>query len=166
MKKTAFAMAAAAALMAAAPANAALACWEQDTAAAAKIRNLQSRLMVAALRCSASGVDVLPAYNRFVIANRSTIQAANGRIKQHFTRGFGDAGERQYDAFATMLANIYGGDETTQQTCGEAEATANEGVAAEGDIMKLLRVADAAGPTPPLPNGECPISFAAVAAPD
>lgn len=165
MKKTVMTLAAAMSL-AAAPANAASGCWEHDAAAAAKIRNLQSRLMVATLRCAATGVDVLPAYNQFVVANRPTLQAANGRIKEHFTKASGDAAQQDYDSFATMLANIYGGDETTQQTCGEAEATANAGVAAEGDIMKLLRIADAAGATPALPNGECPISFAQAVSPE
>ena len=35
-------------------------CWDQTQVAAAKVRDLQSRLMVATLRCSAMGVNVAP----------------------------------------------------------------------------------------------------------
>ena len=40
------------------PAQAAMGCWNQTQVAAAKVRDLQSRLMVATLRCQAMGVDV------------------------------------------------------------------------------------------------------------
>ena len=45
-------------------------CWNQTQVAAAKVRDLQSRLMVATLRCAAMGQDVAAAYNRFLAANR------------------------------------------------------------------------------------------------
>ena len=71
---------AAVALVQAQPASAAMSCWDQHETAAAKIRDLQSRLMVATLRCRAIGIDVLTAYNDFVRINRSTLQEANGVI--------------------------------------------------------------------------------------
>src|SRR3954469_13964992 len=72
---------AAAALLWAQSASAAMSCWDEHETAAAKIRDLQSRLMVATLRCRAIGIDVLTAYNDFVRVNRSTLQEANGVIK-------------------------------------------------------------------------------------
>ena len=40
------------------PAQAGEGCWNPTQVAAAKVRDLQSRLMVATLRCSAMGVNV------------------------------------------------------------------------------------------------------------
>jgi hypothetical protein len=146
------------------PAQAAMGCWDRNNAAAAKIRDLQSRLMVATLRCQAIGIDVLSAYNAFVSTNRSTIQAANGAIKAQFAAGYGSAAERQYDSFATALANRYGGDQTNAEICQETATVAQQAVATGGDISRLLEIAERVGVEPQLPGGECPISFASVAA--
>jgi hypothetical protein len=142
------------------PAHAAVGCWNPKQVAAAKVRDLQSRLMVATMRCSAMGIDVLPAYNNFVRTNRSTIQAANGVIKQQFTSGFGARGQSEYDKFATALANAYGADPTNAAICRETAARASQAVAANGDINRLVQIVDAMGATPRLPGGECRVNFA------
>jgi hypothetical protein len=152
---------AAAALLFVQPAQATMACWDQQQAAAARIRDLQSRLMVATMRCRAMGFDVLTAYNDFVRVNRSTIQAANGLIKAQFESGYGAEADTFYDRFTTALANEYGGDATSGEICGQTAEVAAEAAAAEGDIGRLLQLADRMGPTPQLPGGECPISFSA-----
>jgi hypothetical protein len=152
---------AAAALVFAQPAEAAMSCWGQQEAAAAKIRNLQSRLMVATIRCRTMGVDVLTSYNDFVTVNRDTIQAANGVIKAQFEAGHGAEGQTFYDSFTTALANAYGADPTNGEICDETAEVASEAVAAKGDIGALLALAERAGPPPELPGGECPISFSA-----
>ncbi len=146
------------------PANAAMGCWDQNQTAAAKIRDLQSRLMVATMRCRAMGVDVLPAYNEFVRVNRATIQSANGLIKAQFRAGYGEAlGEKSYDSFTTSLANSYGADETNVGVCEETAELAAEAVAAGGDVERLLEIAARVGSGPDLPGGRCPISFASAA---
>jgi hypothetical protein len=150
---------AAAALLAAQPAEAAMGCWAPESAAAAKVRDFQSRLMVATLRCRAIGVDVLTAYNDFVRENRSTLQAANGVIRAQFASGYGTEGETAYDHFTTALANGYGADATNDTVCDETAAAAQEAAAAAGDVTKLLALADRVGPAPQLPGGECPITF-------
>ncbi|HEY0413834.1 MAG TPA: hypothetical protein VGD66_11910 [Allosphingosinicella sp.] len=150
---------AAAALATAQPAQAAMSCWNAEGAAAAQLRDLQSRLMVATLRCRAIGVDVLTAYNDFVRENRSTIQAANGVLKAQFVTGYGREGDAAYDRFATALANEYGGDATTGQLCDDTAAAAEEAAAAGGDVTKLLAIAGRFGPAPDLPGGQCPIVF-------
>ena len=142
------------------PARAAMGCWDQNHAAAAKIRDLQSRLMVATMRCRAFGFDVLPEYNEFVRANRSTIQEANGLIKKQFTRGYGPQGQSRYDSFTTSLANAYGADETSVEVCEETAELASEAVAAAGNADRLLYIADSIGSRPDLPGGECPVSLA------
>ena len=72
-KRVSFMLGAAVALTlgGAVPAQAAMSCWNDTEVAAARVRDLQSRLMVDALRCRAFGIDILGAYNEFVRSNRS-----------------------------------------------------------------------------------------------
>ncbi len=152
---------AAAALLYAPPASAAMSCWDVHETAAAKIRDLQSRLMVATLRCRAMGIDVLTAYNDFVRINRSTLQEANGVIKAQFDQGYGREGTRFYDSFTTAMANHYGADATSDTVCEDTAAVAAEAVAAEGDVARLVDLADRTGGSPELPGGVCPITLTA-----
>jgi hypothetical protein len=154
---------AAAALMlcVAMPAQAAMGCWNPTQVAAAKVRDLQSRLMVATLRCQAMGADVSSAYNHFVRANRETIQGANAVLLAQFRNGFGGGqGDTQYDRFATALANIYGADATDAAVCAQTSALAEEAAAANGDISQLVTIEDRFGFSSELPGGQCGISFA------
>jgi hypothetical protein len=153
--------AAALTLCASMPAQAAMGCWNETQLAAAQVRDLQSRLMVASLRCAAMGVDVTSAYNRFVVANRATIQGANGVIMAQFRSGYGGQAQLHYDRFATALANEYGDDATDRTVCAETATVADEAAAAAGDVRQLVALDDRLGATPPLPGGQCPVSFAA-----
>ena len=150
---------AAAALVYAQPASAAMSCWDEQETAAAKIRDLQSRLMVATLRCRAMGIDVLTAYNEFIRINRSALQQANGVIKAQFDQGYGPEGTRFYDSFTTAMANEYGGDATSFEVCEETAAIAAEAAAADGDVAILVELADRTGRSPNLPGGVCPVSL-------
>jgi len=143
------------------PAQAAMGCWNDTQVAAAKVRDLQSRLMVATLRCQAMGADVTAAYNRFVATNRTTIQGANTVILAQFRAGHGGGAQMEYDRFATALANIYGDDATDAAICADTAALADEAAAAAGDIGQLVAIADRTGAAPALPGGQCVISFAA-----
>lgn len=159
VKKGGLCMAAAVMALEAVPAHATMGCWNETQVAAARVRDLQSRLMVDALRCRAFGIDILGAYNEFVRSNRATIQAANSVILAQFSRGFGGAAQTEYDRFTTALANAYGADRTTGETCAEAASVAAEAVAAGGDVERLVEIEERFGPAPALPGGECPISF-------
>lgn len=139
-------------------------CWDQRSAAAASIRDLQSRLMVGTLQCRAYGRDILDSYNGFVRANRSSIQAANAAIKAQLATDGADTAERRYDAFATALANSYGATATSDEGCAGLAVLAEDAAAAAGDIGRLLELADRVETRPELPGGRCPISFAATAA--
>jgi len=143
------------------PANAVMGCWNETQVAAAKVRDLQSRLMVATLRCQAMGQNVSDAYNRFVRANMSAIQGANGVLIAQFRAGYGGPqGQVQYDRFATALANIYGDDQTDRTVCAQTVALAEEGAAAAGDVEQLVALEDRLGFVSPLPGGQCTIDFA------
>jgi hypothetical protein len=161
MKKGGVLVAAAAMLCVSMPAQAAMGCWNSTQVAAAKVRDLQSRLMVATLRCQAMGADVSGAYNRFVRANRTTIQGANAVLLAQFRTGYGsNQGQTQYDRFATALANIYGDDATDRGICADTATLAEEAAAANGDIRQLVAIEDRLGFSPTLPGGECGYSFA------
>jgi hypothetical protein len=116
--------------------------------------------MVGALRCRASGINILPSYNRFVSANRETITAMNDRLKLHFASAAGPAeGQRRYDRFTTALANAYGAGSTGEESCAEMEDLAQEAAAASGSAA-LVRIADRAVPAPQLQGEVCPMTFA------
>jgi hypothetical protein len=142
------------------PAQAAMGCWNETELAAAKVRDLQSRLMVASLRCSAMGVDITPAYNRFVVANRETIQGANRVLLAQFRAGYGDEADLYYDRFATALANAYGDDATDRTICADTALVAEEAAAASGNVSALVALEDRFGFAPALPGGQCGITFA------
>jgi hypothetical protein len=152
--------AAAALLCVGMPAQAAMGCWDSSQVAAAKVRDLQSRLMVATLRCQAMGADVSQAYNRFVRANRETIQGANAVLLAQFRSGYGSQAQTHYDRFATALANIYGADATDHAVCADTAALAEEAAAANGDIRELVAIEDRFGFSSILPGGECSYTLA------
>ena len=161
MRKGGLFAAAAAMLCVSMPAHAVMGCWNSTQVAAAKVRDLQSRLMVATLRCQAMGADVSGAYNHFVRANREALQGANAVLLAQFRTGFGSSqGETQYDRFATALANIYGADATDQTVCADTGALAEEAAAANGDISRLVAIEDRFGFSSDLPGGQCGYSFA------
>lgn len=153
-------------MMGTVPAQAAMSCWNESQVDAARVRDLQSRLMVEALRCRAFGIDILGAYNEFVRANRAALQTANAVIMAQFSRGFGPGAQSEYDRFATALANEYGDDATSEESCAEAAAVAAEAVAANSDLSRLVAIEQRLGPPPSLPGGQCPPAFASAAALD
>jgi hypothetical protein len=158
VRKGALAVTTAAALLVAQPAQAAMGCWDQQPAAAAKVRDLQSRLMVAALRCKAMGYDVLAAYNDFIRRNRDALQTENGIIRAQFATGYGKDADLYYDRFTTSLANHYGGDATSGEICAETADALQQAAAAAGDLGRLIAIADRFGPAPELPGGACTIA--------
>jgi len=147
-------IAATAASVALAPAQAA--CWKSDEASAAGVRELQSMLMVAALRCQAAGHPMMDDYNQFVQANRGAIGAMNDRIKAHFIHAFGPVGgQRAYDSFTTSMANGYGAAASGADVCGAADSLAREGALLNGSVEGLKLLADREGLVAKLPEGLC-----------
>jgi hypothetical protein len=135
-------------------------CWNQTQVAAAKVRDLQSRLMVATLRCSAMGVNVAAAYNRFLAANRETIRGANAVLMNQFQAVHGRQAQVQYDRFTTALANIYGDDATSGPVCADTVVLAEEAAEAGGDVDTLVAIEDRLGFVSALPGGQCTVTFA------
>ena len=122
---------AAVALVAGTAAQAAPSCWRAGEVQAARVRQMQTMLMVATLRCRAARLDIVADYDAFVTRQNAAIAAANRRIKQHFAAAGG--AQADYDRFATSLANGFGDDETSEASCAEAAALARDGSAAVDD---------------------------------
>ena len=137
-------------------------CWAAQETSAAKVRDLQSMLMVAALRCRTSGVDVLASYNQFVRNNREALVATNSRLKVHFNTAYGPVeGQRAYDRFTTALANAYGAGDSGAESCSDMAELADYGALANGSATQLIAVAEQRGIQPELPTMRCPMTFAA-----
>lgn len=98
-------------------------CWNGAAVKAAKVRDLQTILMVGALQCRSSNYDVLGPYNKFVRTHRAAITAHNDVLKSHFVRT-GNA--RGYDRFTTALANGRSADTVDPNFCKETAALARE----------------------------------------
>jgi hypothetical protein len=90
----------AAALLAASPA------WADHCASPAEVTTLmvaeiQQRLMVAAYTC-----HYVEYYNRLVITHRTELRKSDKRMLHLFTSHDGSAGDDEYNAFKTRLANL------------------------------------------------------------
>ena len=131
----------------AAPATA-TSCWTRADIAAAKVREMQTKLMVAALQCRAGGVDILASYNRFIRDGRPVLRSANERLKAHFMAEGKSAGQQAYDRYTTALANSAG--QIRLGSCAEASALAAEAAMAKRDLLSLA-AREVAAPTLPSP---------------
>lgn len=92
-------------------------CVSSDEAAAFQMRDLQSRLMVAALSC-----NQLTAYNTFIERNRPTLTSAGKQLVAYFQRTGG--GEPALNRHLTELANAAGLSRASapEQYCGDTWA--------------------------------------------
>lgn len=139
-------------------------CWSAQEASAGTIRDLQTMLMVATLRCQAAHTDITADYNVFLGANKATIQKLNERLKTHFIKAAGPAGgQRAYDSFVTTLANAYGAQASTAEICGATAALEREAAMMAGDEEGLLLLAQRQGIATALPEGVCALATSDVA---
>ena len=146
--------AAAAALSVVSPANAA--CWSVDHVSAARVRDLQTFLMVETLRCNAMGFNISEEYNAFVRGNRAAIGQANNLLKSYFIKASGPVyGQSAYDRFTTRLANSYGSARTNEDTCDQAASISAEAAQMDNSSEGLEMIADRQGLDPALPGGRC-----------
>jgi len=113
-------------------------CWSEDVAAAAKMRNLDTMLMVSTLRCRTGGRDILPEYAQFLDQNRSALLTASATLQKHY----GSAAA--YDRFVTKVANHYGAG-VQGMTCRAFAEIAELARSVHGDIPKIVAIADQAG---------------------
>lgn len=136
-------------------------CWSPTEVEAATLRELQSRLMVASLRCAKSSHDVLPHYNAFVRSKRHLLTSGNTTLKAYFAKhNNGQGAARAYDRFAVALANRYGAGSGDLSECEGMEELAFSAASSEPSRASLVRIAQENGLEPILPGGRCGIVIA------
>ena len=137
------------------------ACWSPIEVEAATLRELQSRLMVASLRCAKSNHDVLPHYNAFVRSKRHLLISGNDILKAYFGKhNSRNAAVRAYDSFAVSLANRYGAGSGDLSECESMNKLAFSAASSEPSHAALVRIARENGLEPILPGGRCGIVIA------
>ena len=131
------------------------ACWTPAEADAAAVRDLQSRLMVATLRCARSEHDLLADYNRFVGSKKPLLQMGNKVLKQHFAKGKNRRqAQKAYDRYAVSLANRYGAGSGDLSECAgmalrlQRDRAANRGSTRLLDLCFRRRTRQTHSPSP------------------
>jgi hypothetical protein len=139
------------------PVSVAQACWSERAADAAQVRDMETMLMVSALRCRLSGANLLPAYNAFVRESRSALTEANDVLRLHFAP---QGGLNAYDRYVTSIANRYGAG-VEGLACADMASILAAAASERGSYAGLVRLAHASGAQPVLQGGVCPVVMAA-----
>ena len=85
------------------------ACWSSAAQDAAKIKHLNTMLMVTALRCRNTADNFLPQYNRFVAKHNALIGSQNNVLRGYLSQNYGARGaEGALDRMSIGFANSYG----------------------------------------------------------
>jgi hypothetical protein len=95
------------------------ACWEPEEYAAARMRDLQTVLMVSALKCGRAQPGMPAAYNRWVGRAKASLIEGEQKLLAHFVR---EGDKAKYDKFTTALANRYSDYAEDPKFCARAEA--------------------------------------------
>jgi hypothetical protein len=156
--KSAAATVALAATITAIPAQAA--CWTDQEVSAAKVRDLETMLMVASLRCRLSGQNFIGEYNRLIRSSRPALTAVNDTLRAHFIASNGPRGGLDsYDRYVTSIANRYGGG-AAGLDCRDMASILSAANAEGGSAAGLARLADDAGVEPVITGGTCGLTVA------
>jgi hypothetical protein len=134
-------------------------CWTQAEVAAAKVREMQTRLAVAAKACGGS-VDILPSYNKLLTMKKNALSVVDDRLRGHFLQS-SEMGERDYARYNAALELAYGAATASGDSCAEAAALAKEAASSHGD---LIAVADREVTVATLPSSVCPANAPVVLA--
>ena len=137
----------------AAPAQAS--CWKADQVAAAKVRDLETMLMVSSLRCRGNGGTMLSRYNKFVVQSRAALTLVNDTLRAHFAESVGQGRAlNAYDGYVTRIANRYGAG-AEGLSCNDLSSITDAAVSERPTFAALAALADRAGVQPMLDGGVC-----------
>lgn len=133
------------------------ACWGETAINAAKVRDMETMLMVSALRCRSSDAQILGAYNSFVRSSRVALTQVNDTLRRQFAD---QGGLNAYDRYVTSVANRYGAG-SEGLNCSDMSSILSAARAEGGSLAGLSRLATAAGVEPLLTSSRCSIALAA-----
>ena len=134
------------------------ACIDETLTHAARLHEFEMLMMNVSLRCSLMGVDMRPHYEAMVSAHQAQFDGAAQRL-QHYFATSGQAETRHgglYDRYATLIANRYGGGNTSLDSCHLFDSVVVEITRAAGDSGRTLgAVAHAMVEHPVLERATC-----------
>jgi hypothetical protein len=134
------------------------ACIDESLAHAARLHEFEMLMMNVSLRCSLMGVDMRPHYEAMVAAHQAQFDSAAQRL-QHYFATTGAPETRHgglYDRYATLIANRYGGGNTSLDSCRIFDSVAVEVTRAAPDNGRTLSaVAQAMVEHPVLERATC-----------
>lgn len=139
-----------------APAQAA--CWTAEQVSAAKVRDLDTMLMVASLRCRRTHVAVLNSYNDYVVKQRKALVRVNDTLRNHYASGDKKAAMNAYDNYVTKVANRYGAG-AEGLGCDDMQSIVEAMAAEAPQVEALIAVAERAGVNPYLDAPMCERPF-------
>lgn len=130
-------------------------CWTDAHYKAAQVRELDTMLMVEALRCRKTSANFVHHYNHFVEVSRTALLKANADLRAHFAAEVGERGAlNAYDNYMTTVANRYGAG-TEGLACEDVASIVAAAASAQGDAVELHRVALAADMRPSVSGDRC-----------
>lgn len=130
-------------------------CWDEASVVAAKTRELDTMLMVSALRCRKDAASFLADYNHFVRTSRPALLEINAKLKAHFDEGRGQRATLDaFDTYITAVANRYGAG-SDGLSCEDFGWIAKAAVGAAGSAARLAEIAEISRIEPVLPEGRC-----------
>lgn len=142
-------------------------CWSDAAYKAAQLRELDTMMMVEALRCRKTAANFVHDYNAFVVASRPTLLKANADLRQHFAGSVGTKGAlNAYDNYMTTVANRYGAG-TEGLACEDMASIVRAALATSGSADALYQVAQAANMVPSIAGDRCttlPLTTVSIAA--
>jgi hypothetical protein len=118
------------------------ACWTNAAQDAAKIKHLNTMLMVTALRCRNTSDNFLPHYNRFVVKHNALIGSQNNVLKSHLAATHGAGGAlNALDRMSIGYANSYGNGHKVMG-CSELKALASKLASESHGVVTMAAAAD------------------------
>jgi hypothetical protein len=118
------------------------ACWTNAAQDAAKIKHLNTMLMVTALRCRNTPDNFLPQYNRFVTRHNSLIGSQNAALKGYLAQTYGARGaEGALDRMSIGFANSYGNGHKTMN-CKQLKDLATKLSSESHGVVTMAAAAD------------------------
>ena len=147
-----------AAALVGAPAKAS--CWSPEQVSAAKVRDLDSMLMVASLRCRFEGTSLITRYNELVTRDRAALTQVNDTLRRHFAQSMTrSAALNAYDNYVTKMANRYGAG-VAGLNCGDMESIVNAALGEAPTFQALSDLAGRADVQPDIDDRLCSVTVA------
>lgn len=114
-------------------------CWHADELTAARVGDLQSTLMVLALKCHDTAPDTVAAFNKFMADKRAVVLKDRHLVEAHFVRSLGPVeGMRASAAYDTRLGNQSSAPDISVAQCERAASYARLADAGGEDDLPVL----------------------------